>query len=73
MDIAGVAYESQSSTYRHFITDMNQTIRVTLKRLSGKGFPKLMVKLANKRPTVWSGSPYSYDERSDTTGEGYSA
>ena len=52
---------------------MNQTIRVTLKRLSGKGFPKLMVKLANKRPTVWSGSPYSYDERSDTTGEGYSA
>ena len=73
MNIAGVAYEGQSSTYRHFITDVNHTIRVTLKRISGKGFPKLMVKLANKRPTVWSGSPYSYDERADTTGDGYSA
>ena len=73
MNIAGVAFDGQSALYRHYITDSDHTIRVQLKRLSGKGYPRLMVKLADRRPNIWSGNPHSYDERVETTGQGYSA
>lgn len=44
----GVANSSQVPTqYRHFLIAANQTIKVTLSGIYGRGYPILMAKLAN--------------------------
>lgn len=63
MEVAGVAYESQNTYYRHFLADKSHTIRVRLDRLSGKGYPKLMVKLSNERILPNSNEPTSFDAK----------
>jgi len=49
----GVANTSQVPTqYRHLLIAANQTVKITLTGIYGKGYPHLMVKLSNVQTTV---------------------
>ena len=65
--LVGVAYLDQPAYYRHYITDPSMTLRVALRRLEGKGLPKLMVKFANNRVEPSSSIPQSYDAKKELT------
>jgi hypothetical protein len=58
----GIANSSQLPVqYRHLLIAANQTVKISLTGLYGKGYPRLMVKLANVQTTVTADNFVQYD------------
>ena len=68
--LIGVAWKGQNTYFRHFLTDINHTVQITLHRLSRKGYPKLMVKFKDGIMLPVSDSPNTYDVKQELTENG---
>ena len=62
----GVAWGGQNTYYRHFLTDIEHTVMITLTRMPRKGFPKLMVKFKDEIMLPESNSPSTFDQKLET-------
>ena len=64
--VVGVAFAGQNTYYRHFLTDINHTVQITLYRMDRKGLPKLMVKFKDEVILPESNNHPSVDEEAAT-------
>ena len=65
-NLVGAAWRGQNTYYRHFLTDINHTVLITLRRIKNKGSPKLMVKFKDVIMLPKSDQPNTYDQKLQT-------
>ena len=59
----GVAFKGQNTYYRHYITENDLTLNITLKAFPNKGKSKLMIKMKSDIVYPTSTQPESFDEK----------
>ena len=59
----GMAFKDQNTFYRHYLTDKQHTVVVTLKSFPSKGKPKLLVKMKSDVVYPVSNKPESFDSK----------